>query len=74
MEMPLLISANLFRNLSALSQSSFTVKNLFSEMLVKSKTFGDRAFEEKNGTKIYEKSNVLPSKTIDPTLVNLNPC
>ena len=54
-------------------QSSNTVNKIFSlKIHVKSKTFGDRAFE-KNGTKNY---GITSPKTSDPsqTLINFNPC
>ena len=44
--MPLLISVNLLSNISLVEIFGHNQKNLLCEIRVKSKTFGDRAFEK----------------------------
>ena len=58
MEMPLLISVNLLSNISLVAIFVHSQKNILSEIRVKSKTFGDRAFE-KIAPKLW---NNLPPK------------
>ena len=70
--MLLLISANLLLKQYQLSRNLRSQsKNLLSEIRVKSKTFGDRAFE-----KMAPKYGINSPKTLDPlqTLINLNSC
>ena len=80
MVIPLLISVNLLSNIILVAiyvhskKKKIIIKkkkNLLSEIRVKSKTFGDRAFK-KMAPKLW---NNLP-KRLDPsqTLINLNPC